>query len=299
MFIITGLNFGQLHAQRNSTLSSGYIAPLSVYVSWSDEFTFTNEDCMVTVPHTELQCITGFGVGQDLPWVVEVDSLANSLAATSYGAPELHSLTLYEDWICNDDLNGSLSSSCASSSSDNSFTVSTTGGDYVVLQGKNFGGRQAFIQYISFGPTATEYVLVDSTTGISECNLTVPHVIITCRVPPGNGKMHSWRIVIAGICNSIVLSGQGGGPYLNYSSPNITGVFPGKVGITSGGYEVTVTGNNYGPMSDISVYYWGRLLRDVVVSYVQDGILTFTMPVGQGGPHTVQLVQESDYCTGA
>jgi hypothetical protein len=287
--MITGLNFGPVTGSSNG---SSYVAPLSVYSIWSDEYTFTHSDCVVTIANTEMKCLTGIGVGKDLQWVVEVDRQTNSLAATSYGAPVVKSVSLYENWLCGDDEDDGSFANCTRRNSD-AFTVATKGGDFVVLEGKNFGGRQIFLQYVSFGPTGTEYVLVDSSSGQRDCNITVPHTAIRCLVPPGSGKMHVWKVVVAGISSGVVIDD---GPYLNYTAPNISHVVPSAVGITSGGYEVTLVGSNFGPEGEMAVYFWNTLLDTADTTYIKDGKLTFTAPVGQGGGHGITVVQESSSC---
>lgn len=52
-------------------------------------------NCSVTVPHTEITCMTALGGGKDYVWSIVLDGLQSQQPTTSYAQPNIDSITYW------------------------------------------------------------------------------------------------------------------------------------------------------------------------------------------------------------
>ena len=190
------------------------------------EYTATN--CRVTKQNTEVTCVVPeagdpsklSSVG--LKWiltVVSVDGVAKnhvttSTAVTSYLPPVITAVTGAD-------------------------TLSTTGGENIVLTGTNFGDTSSSI-YVSYGPIGMETMYA-----AKDCVVTVAHTEATCKSVEGYGKDMSFQITVLRQSSVLTLYSYGYGvPVITA----VTGPTPGntKVLNTKGGDIIIITGSNFG-----------------------------------------------------
>ena len=94
--VITGSNFGPGEAPANGDsggLGVTFASHFEVTASYAGEEGWDTyaAACVVTVPHTAIECTTSAGVGVDLSWVVSVGGQvsARSTTTTSYAPPTI------------------------------------------------------------------------------------------------------------------------------------------------------------------------------------------------------------------
>ncbi|MBU3745526.1 MAG: hypothetical protein FGM61_13450, partial [Sediminibacterium sp.] len=83
--IINGKNFGN-----NATLiQARYTLNLKTPVTNRTNHTYTSPGCRIAINHTQLNCTTAPGVGQDLVWTITVDGQDNVSPKTAYTTPKI------------------------------------------------------------------------------------------------------------------------------------------------------------------------------------------------------------------
>lgn len=222
--VIEGRNFGPAAHTRLDAVTYGANA------------TFADVTSLCTVTgHSSIQCETAAGAGRGLKWTVKVDGQQSGSPTTYFAPPAVTNVELTD---------GSAAQQ-----------LWTDGGQGVVITGTNFGPPgeggepSAFLDGVTYGVTGTEYVAADCTV--------VSHTSITCTTVPGVGVDLAWRVVIAGQASAL------GGATTSYAPPTVTAVLDGDGasvdpatgvirGDTAGGYEVTLTGYDWGVASMVS-----------------------------------------------
>jgi hypothetical protein len=183
--------------------------------------------CVMVTAHTSLQCITSPGIGKNLSWAITVHaetaqtSLPNH-AEGSYAPPSLYSIQSTKGRDVQQGV--------------------TSGGDKIIIDGKNFGpkGMTWNVPTLNYG----KVVGVGATEerfNAKSCTVTSDHVRIECNTAEGAGFAHLWEVLVGGQLNTPATTG--------YSIPeihNITGAGSTRAD-TSGNQWVHLHGINFGP----------------------------------------------------
>ncbi|KAA0150063.1 hypothetical protein FNF29_05503 [Cafeteria roenbergensis] len=181
---------------------------------------FQATHCRMTKPHEELECYTAQGAGAQLSWEVIIGRQRSVVPRTSYGAPVLTSVRLF------DAAAGDVAPAAgtpgfpfdrldAFPKPESESRLSTAGGDWVVLEGSDLGPNMSFVTRVALsssggsgaGETALEQTLFawsgdpfDTSSQTEDgssaaaaspspelCWMTVPHSAILCQTVPGAG----------------------------------------------------------------------------------------------------------------
>ena len=208
---IYGDNFG---------IGDGNASPVSAFYGNLEDpqsFWYVAQNCQVTTPHTEIQCLTRPGIGKDLHWVVKVEDQGSAVSvdSTRYLAPSLNFVTFVSG-------RGRLL---------------TVGGEIMTIYGENFGPLGSPVS-IRYGPADYLPLIYRA----SNCEVVEAHFAISCTSAPGVGGNLVMQIEIAGQIS----------PFsnftLSYEDPVINRVYgPGAVnGNTNGGQLIYIDGENLG-----------------------------------------------------
>ena len=260
--------------------------------------TFTN--CTVTTADVELSCTTvpGSSAGP-LTTTVEVAHSLSSAPTIRYRAPCLSRVVL--------------------STSDG--MASTTGGDTVLVYGRNFGEVGSPVDFVVYGASVALYseAVIDSgvapqalvgspalasaigssadpqsTLHVAQnCSVTLSHSTVTCKTSPGAGAGHVWALSIRGATATLCSDSSITNVTTRYSPPHVTAVSvtdfldnPGGGLQTEGGSTVVVRGVNFGPAgSGARVYVAGVGVSSFVV--VNDSSARFVGVAGFGANRSV------------
>ena len=217
---LTGTSFGPAGHDKGLTV---------VYGPDSDRSKYTAAACSV-VSQTRIDCQTAPGVGTALKFTATVAEQSSGTPGYSdsidYAAPTLTG----------------LSGAAVSSPSP------TTGGSQIVIAGDNYGpvGDSATIA-ASYGPSGdrTKYTAASCTV--------ISHTQINCNTAPGVGSGLQWRVSVAGQTTSS-FSGED----TAYQAPTISGLSGAAVSSpssTTGGSQIVIAGDNYGPVGDLSLIH--------------------------------------------
>eukprot|EP00808_Paulinella_micropora_P030656 g79511.t1 len=178
-------------------------------------------NCAVTVSHTTITCNSVQGTGRGHYWRVTVGAQQSmrSNSTMDYAVPTISALS------------GALP------------LLSTLGGETVTLSGTNFGavGSGATLQARYGNQVDYEYVA-------SACIVTSDHVQMTCVSAQGVGAALRWDVALDGLRSARSSSTTA------YLPPVITAVsFPAGTLSTLGRETVTITGQQFGPVSGHTV----------------------------------------------
>lgn len=207
---ISGDNFGPANVLLPDGISA--VLPSASYGTGIAGYpTIIARSCQVSVPHTEIVCMSNEGVGAHLKWSVAVDGQAS--------APLLNVTTSYAPPI-------------VTSYSGAGVTADTVGGEGVNITGDNFGPAGTPVGNVTYGPTGVEF------TG-RNCVLALPHTGITCATAPGAGRNLQWRVIVGNQVSTF--------PSTAYLPPVVLSFAgPGAVNAsTDGGDVVVVTGLHF------------------------------------------------------
>ena len=236
---IAGTNFG-IKYQNNQTLAPE-LRILYGRVDKEYEQWFEAANCSLNntgFDNTLIVCDSVPGYGADLVWKVEIlrrasqqqEGIAVSSVKTDYAAPVILSLST----IGGDSIN-------------NINSLNTTGGQMVVLKGKNFGAVGLALEgYYSANPSKGWYCAKD-------CHVTSDYDEVTCLTSPGIGSQLVWKLekINSGwfgpVTNMSITS--------SYALPSITDVAncascstpDRKEFSTYGNQDVFLSGKNFGP----------------------------------------------------
>lgn len=126
---------------------------------------FFAEDCVVTHAHTEIECSTVEGAGNDLQWFLLIGNQISESPSTDYAPPKLTQIV------------GTGSKDAA-----------TEGGDTVTLVGRNFGPSTSLLDQVTYGPSGREYE--------AQSCAVLNHTTVQCTTVPGVGRRHRWIVTV-------------------------------------------------------------------------------------------------------
>ena len=183
MVVITGHNFGPRSSGTQSTIDAVTYSTLAPGASSStgsptrgggggnsgggmSSMVFSAANCTVAVAHTEIHCNTIPGAGVNLKWTVVIDGQQSRSPTTSYAAPQVLSLAI----------------EAPSGGSGSGTGLTPTGGDRLVLTGRNFGpASPSFLESVTYGTTTgTEYTA-------KACSVTKSGSELVCESVAGTG----------------------------------------------------------------------------------------------------------------
>ena len=220
----------------------------SVVYSSGDGIEYAPTNCSVAVPHTAIDCTTVVGYGSNVAWVLSLDGQSSPvLSSGSYEPPVVASLNVTD-------------SSGVSSGRESS--MSTRGGELVVIRGTGFGPAGTPVSAVYAGPafdgTDVASAAVGSPVGGPysgrSCFVAAAHTTIHCVTAPGVGSGMRWNVKIGALGGS-----QSTGPYartpVSYSRPRVgsisgAGAFRAS---TEGDQPLVLSGAHLGPATFASV----------------------------------------------
>jgi hypothetical protein len=188
-------------------------------------------NCEVMVAHVSVNCSTAPGVGRNFRWISIVGGQHSppSTFRTRYVAPRIQSFFV----------------------DTSSGTLATTGGERVVFRGTNMGPAGSNFTATYENPLANRYYAA-RTFVAPKCNVTTPHVEVTCLSAPGVGVLHYWQLAVGNQSTQVTNTST------SYTKPSITN-FEDQYGgggrglDTSGGTFLTIIGLNFGPPVSLNV----------------------------------------------
>ncbi|GMH66617.1 hypothetical protein TL16_g04474 [Triparma laevis f. inornata] len=157
--IIHGDNFGESTSGKLDLVSYGPRGAEYVPCSIKD----ANCNCTVIEDHTKVLCYTTEGTGKGHNWIVQIDGQTSTVSTTQYSPPEIYSIEGMVD-------------------------ADPNGDQVVLVKGRDFGHSQDKLEYITYGPSGTEY-------SASGCTLT-SHTEIQCKTSEGIGKDLRWLVAV-------------------------------------------------------------------------------------------------------
>lgn len=223
-------------ANPRSDRGRGFLA----YARTSDGRRYEGVSCVVA-DDAHLSCLAAEGTGSNYSWELSIagqpaDGMTD-LPPQSYAQPMVYAF--YGDGAVDAD---------------------SRGGQVVVVRGGNFGASWANVTASALytwtpaaavgGAAAPARSPVNYTAAL--CNVTVPHVELTCLTAPGVGKGLMWTVAVDGLVSSVATTA--------YGRPFVANVTLGTTGlpVTDGqsGQLVTLTGLNFG--ADLSLVDYVR-----------------------------------------
>jgi hypothetical protein len=273
--VLSGLNFGPTAARWTRTITNAYAVtpgtqnpatfatlPVSVTYGPTTGQEYVATGCTVTSEApSQLTCQSAAGVGRDFIYRVSIAGRVTTLprvAGSGYAPPLLSSIARLPAEVAFDPELDAVPGPR---------DFRTSGGETLVINGKNFGPCPALAAVPCALPasfSAQYYVTLDDSTtqfpgvtlgdaagqlwyNATGCVMTVQHTQITCQTALGAGTNAVVRVSIAG--QSSVL------PTTSYAPPAVTAlalraadaVTPVASASPDGGDVVVVTGSNFGP----------------------------------------------------
>ena len=152
-------------------------------------------NCEVMVAHVSVNCSTAPGVGRNFRWISIVGGQHSppSTFRTRYVAPRIQSFFV----------------------DTSSGTLATTGGERVVFRGTNMGPAGSNFTATYENPLANRYYAA-RTFVAPKCNVTTPHVEVTCLSAPGVGVLHYWQLAVGNQSTQVTNTST------SYTKPSIT-----------------------------------------------------------------------------
>lgn len=178
--------------------------------------------CVMSIAHTRLTCDTVPAVGQDLRIEVTTGSQASELSSgtISYSSPSISSVSIVDNP-----------------------TLPTEGGVTVNIVGANFGPDVTQNDVRAFYGDEDIYEATD-------CVFTVQHTALQCTSAVGVGVDHTWRVLVGGQYSTASTD------VTSYTRPTISSISGALVMDTSGGADVTLTGEDFGvSVGNVRVFY--------------------------------------------
>jgi hypothetical protein len=150
--------------------------------------TFVATACELQTAHSRIACLMGVGTGREHFWRVSIDGQMTPLSPSeSFYAPPFVTL-----------LDG-----------DAAEAARTQGGEWLRINGSNFGTDVTVISRVSYGPTGVEF-------NATNCSIVMPHTSLMCLTAEGVG---------AGLGFSIVVDRQESStPKSTYNAPAIASI---------------------------------------------------------------------------
>ena len=226
--------------------------------------------CNVTEAHVQMTCRTAAGAGGNLRWTAVIDGQASRAPTNGYVRPTVTGVTA---------MRGGVPVT----------TLSTGGGDTLVIDGLNFGAVLADLQgdigSVTYGPSsATRKFLC------SNVSILVPHTRLQCTTAPGVGTQLS---VVVTVATQRSLSDGSPAVLVQYDVPRVFALSRvsavGKEGNSTQGSDVfQVDGANFGYFGErprvlfVENIPGGRTQEAVAVGTVTTTRIQFLTPTGVG-----------------
>jgi hypothetical protein len=214
---------------------------------FATDVTFNATDCEVTIPHTQIECISAAGYAGNLTWQITVNGSIGSLSlpiVLTYATPTISNIY----------------------TSTSSMLLSSQGGTVITIEGNNFGSRTPEIELMIIPSTSSSSSYLASNEYFStNCILLVNHTRLSCVVPAGAGNGLAFTIRVHSIVSNSYASS------FTYDVPTITTIDPTTLTnyISS---SITITGTNFGPLGlnfGLTLRYGPSLLSSTNMCYVQ------------------------------
>ena len=212
---LTGTGLGPQGAEFASEIKVAYKNPMNQL--------YTPSSCVISKPHTEIQCTTVPGIGYELLWTAEIGAIGSNTignGTSSYDIPIITSIRpLNPNKVKLNSLN-------------------TVGRELLIISGENMGPLGSTV-VAKYGPP-TEPLRYSI-----NCNVHTAHTSVLCVTAAGIGHSHIWQLTIGG--QTSVDSVQ----TTSYRTPYLTRVYgPGATkASTVGGTEIYIAGSGFGPAS--------------------------------------------------
>lgn len=272
--LITGQNLGANASLVSAFYTSSFVKTDSALGVRSVQYNTTS--CSITIPDTQLSCMTAPGAGAALTWGLSVDGLASVTPVTAYLPPYLSAVA---------NASGGPAAGVVS-------------GDTLILSGGNFApspasgaqevGPRGYVDWLTYGPSGVEYVVLNWTV--------LSHSSLSFIVPPGFGAGLTLRLSVGG-----QLAAFAADVTLSYALPSVVSVSP-RSWTTQGGLVMTLQGSSFsisdptasfgillGNPSDKTVTPLLSLLSASENSGTGLGTVTFSLPPGVGANRAVRF----------
>ena len=189
---------------------------------------YTPSSCVISKPHTEIQCTTVPGIGYELVWTAEIGAIGSNTIGNGTSSYDIPIITSMRPQNSN---NVQLDS------------LNTVGHEPLIISGEHMGPLGSVV-VAKYGP------LTEPSRYSLECNVHEAHTSVRCVTAAGIGHSHTWRLTIGGQTS---LEPDLGG-YMtttSYRTPVLTSVYgPGATKATTvGGTEIYIAGSGFGPAS--------------------------------------------------
>ena len=161
-------------------------------------------NCTIIEDHSKVLCFTTEGTGKNHKWLVMVDRQISTVSTTQYNPPQVL------------DVEGMVD-------------ANPNGQEDVVIRGLDFGHSQDKLEYVTYGPSGTEYAA-------SACSL-VSHYEIRCKTSEGVGKDLRWLLAVDGQVSTL------SDATTNYASPQVFSITSSD-GMTKGLSTHEIIGKN-------------------------------------------------------
>ena len=211
---LVGVNFGDV-----GSVAAAHYGPRHYVAS-----------CVCTVAFVKLRCTTTPGYGSTHFWRVTVDGQTSIETefpwSTSYNVPAVSGVAV---------ANYGITTS----------TLSTAGGDGIVLTGTNFGPSGG-----AAGPLVVTYVAASGASYTAAgCAVTTSDTVVACSTVAGVGSGFNWVVSVAGQASAQSSAAT------SYAPPEITSVTSSAVTqlLAVGGEAVTIVGRNFGDLGSAVV----------------------------------------------
>lgn len=214
---ISGNNFGPLGTELSVTFGSTGME-------------YHAHSCYHTIAHTQLECVTSPSTGNRHRWIVAVANQKSSMPTTAVAPPGIDSvkgLIMHE--------------------------FPTIGGEWVIVNGTNFGEYNGFI-----------YVRYRNELGVlyeaRNCSLIEKHKSIKCMIIEGYGEELLWQIVVDEQYSGWKIAN------INYGKPTLNTIVPTKIPTSNG--LLTLYGENFGPSGAAKVLIDGKYIDLSRINFV-------------------------------
>ena len=206
--IIHGDNFGPASANKLDSVSYGVKG--SEYKPCARGTAGTGGcACVIIADHTAIECFTTEGTGKTHKWSITIDGQNSTVSTTKYSRPEI---TTVEGMV----------------------DANPSGGEDIVITGKNFGNDQSKLQQVRYGPSGNEYLAVGCVVDA--------HTTIRCKTAEGVGKNLRWVVEVDSQSSDL------SDVTTNYAAPELIEIIPANGvtrGWTEGGELHKIRGRNF------------------------------------------------------
>ena len=241
--------------------------------------------CCVVESDERVVCRTAPGTGTRHKWVLRIGKQWSTIAGTpqeafegtSYGRPIIYDYRVLE----------------TESTPLTAQGYNTTGGESIVIVGKNFGYLLSKVQGVSYGMLSNQEFVLDTST----CDFKTTHTELRCPMAAGAGFDMSWQVIVDGQA-SVYPTSAYGQPTISGFSVDGSSVLQSSTSQlnTHGGQTVIIFGQNFGPVStfitEVTYGPYGKnyRARNCSISVPSVAIMCLTAPgVGQNHRWTVSI----------